>query len=141
MSYTFTLKFCFFRIKMEKNRGDVRKLLKYEFLLVHKQTDAIRNIHRAYGAGTVEKSVASPWFSKFRSGNLAVEDKQRSGRSREVDRVAVENHPSMTTRMLPVKRCRRSETCGGSVWSTHHTARISLQATIRSASENVDTGY
>jgi transposase len=89
---------------MEQNRGDMRKLLKYEFELGHNAKEAARNINRAKGDGTVEIRTAQRWFSKFRSGNLAVKDNSRSGRPREVDRVAVVNaseaHPSMTTRML-----------------------------------------
>lgn len=40
---------------MEKNRGYIRELLKYEFLLGHKQSEAILNINQAYGEGTIEK--------------------------------------------------------------------------------------
>ena len=62
------------------------------------------NINRAKGNGTVSKATAYLWYSKFRSNNMDIEDKKRSGRPREVDRVAVVNaveaHPSMTTRML-----------------------------------------
>ena len=76
---------------MEKNRGDLRKLLKYEFQLGHNAKEAMANINRAKGAGTVAYRTAARWISKFRSGNLDVEDEQRSGRPREVDRVAVVN--------------------------------------------------
>ena len=89
---------------MEKNLGDIRKLLKYEFELGHNAKEAVTNINRAKGAGTVAYSTAKRWFSKFRSGNLETDDKRRYGRPREVDRDAVvntvEDHPSMTTRML-----------------------------------------
>uniref|UniRef100_A0A914ECJ0 Transposase n=1 Tax=Acrobeloides nanus TaxID=290746 RepID=A0A914ECJ0_9BILA len=94
---------------MEKNRGDIRKLLKYEFLLGHKAIEAVCNINRAY---------VPQW---------AVEDNPRSGRPREVDRVAVvnavEEHPSMTIRMLA-----EDFDCSH-VWSTHPTAPTFLQAT------------
>ena len=89
---------------MEKNRGVIRELLKYEFEMGHSAHEAAQNINRVKGHGTVGYTTAKTWFSKFRSGNLAVKDKKRSGRPREVDRVAVvnaiEDHPSMTTRML-----------------------------------------
>uniref|UniRef100_A0A914DVZ1 Mos1 transposase HTH domain-containing protein n=1 Tax=Acrobeloides nanus TaxID=290746 RepID=A0A914DVZ1_9BILA len=51
---------------MEKNRGDIRKLLKYEFLLGYKAIEAVRNINSAYGDGTVKERTAQQWFSKFR---------------------------------------------------------------------------
>ena len=89
---------------MEKNLGDIRKLLKYEFELGHNAKQAVTNINRAKGAETVAYTTAKRWFSKFRSGNLETDDKKRSDRPREVDRDAVvntvEDHPSMTTRML-----------------------------------------
>uniref|UniRef100_A0A914CX78 Mos1 transposase HTH domain-containing protein n=1 Tax=Acrobeloides nanus TaxID=290746 RepID=A0A914CX78_9BILA len=89
---------------MEKNLGDIRKLLKYEFELDHNTKEAVTNINRAKRAGTVAYSTAKRWFSKFRSGNLKTDDKKRSGRPREVDRDTVvntvEDHPSITTRML-----------------------------------------
>ena len=90
---------------MEKNLGDIRKLLKYEFELGHNAKEAVTNINRAKGAGTVAYSTAKRWFSKFRSGNLETDDKKRSGRPREVDRDAVvntmEDYPSMTTAYWP----------------------------------------
>uniref|UniRef100_A0A914CEG1 Mos1 transposase HTH domain-containing protein n=1 Tax=Acrobeloides nanus TaxID=290746 RepID=A0A914CEG1_9BILA len=62
------------------------------------------NINRAKGNGTVSKAIAYLWYSKFRSNKMDIEGKKRSGRPREVDRVAVVNaveaHSSMTTRML-----------------------------------------
>ena len=64
----------YFIEKMEKNRGDLRKLLKYEFQLGHNAKEAIANINRAKGAGTVAYRTAARWISKFRSGNLDVED-------------------------------------------------------------------
>ncbi|KAI1720587.1 histone-lysine N-methyltransferase SETMAR [Ditylenchus destructor] len=89
---------------MEKNRGVIRELLKYEFELGHSVKEAIENINRAKGVGTVAQRTAYEWYSKFKSGNLTIEDNPRAGRPREVDRAAVvnavEEHPSMTTRML-----------------------------------------
>ncbi|KAI1696346.1 histone-lysine N-methyltransferase SETMAR [Ditylenchus destructor] len=74
---------------MEKNRGVIRELLKYEYELGHNAKQAMDNINRAKGAGTVAYSTAKEWYSKFRSGNLTIEDNPRSGR--EVDREAVVN--------------------------------------------------
>ena len=89
---------------MEKNKGDIRKLLLYEFQLGHNATEAARNINNAKGDGTVPIRTAQNWFLNFRSGNLSTDDQARSGRPREVDRDAVieaiTDHPSKTTRML-----------------------------------------
>jgi transposase len=89
---------------MEKNRGIIRELLKFEFELGHSEKEAMDNINRAKGNGTVNRMTVWRWFSKFRNNQMDIADKKRSGRPREVDRVAVVNaieaHPSMTTRML-----------------------------------------
>uniref|UniRef100_A0A914EJP4 Mos1 transposase HTH domain-containing protein n=1 Tax=Acrobeloides nanus TaxID=290746 RepID=A0A914EJP4_9BILA len=86
---------------MEKNKGVIQELLKYKYELGYNAKEATRNINRAK---KVDYATAKRWYSKFRSGKLDVADKKRSGRSREVDRVAVVNaveaHPSMTLRML-----------------------------------------
>uniref|UniRef100_A0A914DA45 Mos1 transposase HTH domain-containing protein n=1 Tax=Acrobeloides nanus TaxID=290746 RepID=A0A914DA45_9BILA len=88
---------------MEKNRGVIRELLKYEFELGHTAKEAMDNINRAKGHGIVAKRTAYEWFSKFKNNQMEIADKKRAGRPREIDRAAVVNtveaHPS-TTRML-----------------------------------------
>ncbi|KAI1714829.1 histone-lysine N-methyltransferase SETMAR [Ditylenchus destructor] len=76
---------------MEKNRGVIRELLKYEYELGHTVKEAIENINQDKGAGTVAQRTEYEWFSKFKSGNMTIEDNPRSGRPREVDRDAVVN--------------------------------------------------
>uniref|UniRef100_A0A914CZ01 Mos1 transposase HTH domain-containing protein n=1 Tax=Acrobeloides nanus TaxID=290746 RepID=A0A914CZ01_9BILA len=46
---------------MEKNRGIIRELLKFEFELGHSAKEAIDNINRAKGNGTVSKATAYLW--------------------------------------------------------------------------------
>uniref|UniRef100_A0A914CIN8 Mos1 transposase HTH domain-containing protein n=1 Tax=Acrobeloides nanus TaxID=290746 RepID=A0A914CIN8_9BILA len=71
------------------------------------------NINRAKGNGTVNRMTVWRWFSKFRNNQMDIADKKRSGRPREVDRVAVVNaievHPSMTTRIM-IEEMRESLT-------------------------------
>uniref|UniRef100_A0A914EI86 Mos1 transposase HTH domain-containing protein n=1 Tax=Acrobeloides nanus TaxID=290746 RepID=A0A914EI86_9BILA len=74
---------------MEKNRGIIRELLKFEFELDHSAKETMGNINRAKGNGTVSKATAYLWYSKFRSNKMDIEDKKRSECPREVDRVAV----------------------------------------------------
>ena len=76
---------------MEKNRGIIRELLKFEFELGHSEKEAMDNINRAKGNGTVNRMTVWRWFSKFRNNQMDIADKKRSGRPREVDRVAVVN--------------------------------------------------
>ncbi|KAI1704780.1 histone-lysine N-methyltransferase SETMAR [Ditylenchus destructor] len=70
---------------MEKNRGVIRELLKYEFELGHSVKEAIENINRAKGVGTVAQRTAYEWYSNFKKNQVNIEDKKRSGRAREVD--------------------------------------------------------
>ena len=91
---------------MENSREDVRKLLRYEFLMGHGAREASRNINLAYGNGTVGKSTACDWFKKFKHGEMQVVDQPRSGRPQVLDRnailAAIEVDPSMSTRLLSV---------------------------------------
>jgi hypothetical protein len=61
---------------MEKNKGVIRKLLKYEYELDHNAKEATRNINRAKGAKKVDYATAKRCYSKFRSGKLDVADKK-----------------------------------------------------------------
>ncbi|KAI1708031.1 histone-lysine N-methyltransferase SETMAR [Ditylenchus destructor] len=87
---------------MEKNRGVIRELLKYEYELGHSVKEAIENINRAKGAGTVAQSTAYEWYSKFKKNRMDIEDNPRSGRSREVDRDAVVNAQEFTPPKMPL---------------------------------------
>jgi histone-lysine N-methyltransferase SETMAR len=89
---------------MELDWEQIRLLLHFQWQLKSNATDAAKKICEAYGEGIVSVRTAQEWFKKFREGNEDLSDKPRSGRSREVNRQAVvnaiEEDPSMTTRML-----------------------------------------
>ena len=76
---------------MEKNRGVIRELLKYEFELGHSEKEALDNINRAKGHGKVDRTTVWRWFSKFRNNQIEITDKKRAGHPRKVHRVAVVN--------------------------------------------------
>ena len=71
--------------------------MKYEFELGHNAKEAVTNINRAKGAGTVAYSTAKRWFSKFRSGNLETDDKKRSGCRIFQNDVIILEHSRKTT--------------------------------------------
>ncbi|KAI1699450.1 histone-lysine N-methyltransferase SETMAR [Ditylenchus destructor] len=73
---------------MEKNRGII---LKFEFELGHSEKEAIENINRAKGPGTVNRMTVWRWFSNFKKNQMDTADKKRSGRPQEVERAAVVN--------------------------------------------------
>lgn len=89
---------------MNISRVDIRKLLKYEFQLGHRASEATKNINRAQGAKTVEESTVRRWFFKFRNGDLNLDDKPRPGQPRKINWHSVVNaielDPTMTTQML-----------------------------------------
>jgi hypothetical protein len=112
---------------MEKNRGIIRELLKFEFELDHSKKEAMDNINKAKGNGTVNRMTVWRWFSKFRNNQMDIADKKRVGRPREIDRVAVvnavEDHPSMQGPTDEDKHNRSFKTWVGSSWSTRRTAQ------------------
>ncbi|KAI1704165.1 histone-lysine N-methyltransferase SETMAR [Ditylenchus destructor] len=87
---------------IEKNRGVIQELLKFEYELGHSVKQAIENMNRAKGAGTVAQSTAYEWYSKFKKNRMDIEDNPRSGRPREVDRDAVVKAQKFTPPKLPL---------------------------------------
>ncbi|KAI1705832.1 histone-lysine N-methyltransferase SETMAR [Ditylenchus destructor] len=85
---------------MEKNRGVIRELLKYEYELGHTVKEVIENINRAKGAGTVPLRTTYEWYSKFKKNQMNIAHKKRSGWPREVDRDAVVNAQKFTPQKL-----------------------------------------
>ena len=64
---------------MEKNRGVIRELLKFEYELGHSAKEAVKNINRAKGNGTVSYTNAKVWFFKFRNNEIDISDKKGLG--------------------------------------------------------------
>ena len=89
---------------MPLSKEQIRLLLKHEKLLGTPAREAARRINTAWGAETVSEATAVRWFAKFNDGEESFEDQPRAGRPREVDReavlTAIEESPSLTTRML-----------------------------------------
>lgn len=88
---------------MELSQEQIRLLLHFQFKLGFKATEAAKQICDVYG-DVCKPRKAQEWFKTFREEGDRLTDKPRSGRPREVDRHAVldaiEENPSMTTRML-----------------------------------------
>jgi transposase len=100
---------------MDLSKEDIRLLLQFQFKLrpYMSASEAARNVCKAYGDGIVGESTARRWFKKFKDGGESLTDKERSGRPRKIDRQsvieAIEDNPSMTTRMLADEfDCRHS---------------------------------
>ena len=73
---------------MNTNKSKIRERLLHEFQLGHSVTEARQNVCQALGYEAVKPTCAKKWFRKFREGDTNIEDKNRPGRSKEVDRDA-----------------------------------------------------
>jgi transposase len=85
-------------------REQIRLLLHYEWLQKTPADDAAKKINDAYGSNTVGRSTAYNWYARFGKEGMQLKDKDHTGRPQEIDREAVvsaiEENPTMTTRML-----------------------------------------
>lgn len=89
---------------MELENEQIRLLLHFQKGLDLNASEAARNICKVYGEETCTPRTAQRWYKVFRDEGNRLTDNPRSGRPREVNRHAVieaiEESPSMTTRML-----------------------------------------
>lgn len=88
----------------EKNTVHLRHCMLYEWQCGHDIDAAVSNICRALGEDTVSVWTCRRWFSRFRSGNLSLDDLPRSGRQRKCNSSALiallEEDSRITTRDL-----------------------------------------
>lgn len=94
-------------------REQVHTCLLFEFRLGNKAVDAHRHLCQAFGEDVASLKTCYNWYSRFASGDYAVEDKPRSGRPSEVDndalRELVESDPRLTVReMSSILGCSHS---------------------------------
>ena len=86
------------------DKSNFRAILLHEFKLGHKGSEATRSIHKASGKNVFNELTVQHWFKKFRSGDISLEDKDRSGRPSTVDddrlRAIVEDNPRKTVREI-----------------------------------------
>lgn len=85
----------------------------YRYALLHlfykkiKAIAAAIELNEVYGEGTMSVRTVESWFRRFKSGDLSVEDKPRSGRPSQFDEDAlaqvVEQDPKTTVRELAIK--------------------------------------
>ena len=71
-------------------KEQVRLLLLYDFRIKKKAANSIADINTAFGPGTVSKSTAYDWHSRFQKGNESLEDQPRAGRPSEFDNSALQ---------------------------------------------------
>lgn len=86
-------------------KKQLRAIFLYEYKLGHTAVEAIRNINRAFGQGTVEINTMQHWFQKFQGGNESLKDKNPGCSAIDNDelKVLVEADPRTMIQELAVK--------------------------------------
>ncbi|XP_014471358.1 PREDICTED: histone-lysine N-methyltransferase SETMAR-like [Dinoponera quadriceps] len=74
------LKLCVTAFQSGGKKKKIRNILQYHYDQGEKAEQAAKKICAVYGPNTVSNATAKRWFQRFRSGNMDVEDKARSGR-------------------------------------------------------------
>ena len=92
---------------MEVPKNHLRHVMLYEFKKGNSAAEMARNIHPVYREECVNERTCRRWFAKFRSGDLTLEDEDRTGRPVEFDgtllEAALEENPSVSVEELARK--------------------------------------
>ncbi|GFW68847.1 histone-lysine N-methyltransferase SETMAR [Trichonephila clavipes] len=82
----------------------LRHCILYEFQKESKTSVVCKNLCVVFGKGIVNVCTCQRWFSKFRSGDLSLQESDRSGRPSKIDndvlRYMLENNPHLTSREI-----------------------------------------
>ncbi|CAI9724122.1 histone-lysine N-methyltransferase SETMAR-like [Octopus vulgaris] len=89
---------------MELSKRDIRAILLFNFKKGRKAAESARDINETFGEEMTSEWSARKWFKRFRSGDLSLEDRERSGRPSVIDdgqlKTVIEKDPCKTTRKL-----------------------------------------
>lgn len=89
---------------MELQRRDIRAIVYYEFAGGIHAVDCYRNICSRFGKDVVSRETVENWYRRFKSGDMDLDDKPRSGRPSTVSedemRKAIEEDPHLNVRKL-----------------------------------------
>lgn len=93
--------------KMEINKAHLRHCLLYEFHKADNAHVATKNICDVYGADVINIRLTQRWFTKFRSGDVSLTDKPRTGRPPKSDddilKVIIDSNSRLTSREIALK--------------------------------------
>ncbi|GFY05365.1 histone-lysine N-methyltransferase SETMAR [Trichonephila clavipes] len=89
---------------MSVDKVHLRHRILYEFQKGSNATVACNNLCAMFGKGIVNVHTCQIWFSKFRAGDLSIQESDRSGRSSKMDndvlRSMLENNPHLTSQEI-----------------------------------------
>lgn len=89
---------------MDISNRDIRIILLYEFKLGTSATETVRKLCSVFDSDVMSIRTAQFWFNKFRSGDMCLENKPRSGRPVTIDndvlRRKIDENPSLTCEKL-----------------------------------------
>ena len=87
--------------------SDFRLIFLYESKLNQRAAETARKINQAFGDDSVNERTVRRWFTKYRSGDISLEDEPQSGWRTVIQdedlRTLVETYPSQTVRGMMTK--------------------------------------
>ncbi|GFY08173.1 histone-lysine N-methyltransferase SETMAR [Trichonephila clavipes] len=89
---------------MSVDKVHLRHCILYEFQKGSNVSGACKNLCAVFGKDIVNVRTCQRWFSKFRSGELSLQENDRSGRPSKIDndvlRFMLENNPHLTSQEI-----------------------------------------
>ncbi|GFS99535.1 histone-lysine N-methyltransferase SETMAR [Trichonephila clavipes] len=122
------------------------KCLLYEFQKGSNTSVACKNLCAVFGKDIINVCTCQRWFSKFRSGELSLQESDRSGRPSKIDndvlRFILENNPHLTSQEIAEEFGIHHRTVGDhikslafvlkrSVWVPHELTEKNLSDRVR----------
>ncbi|GFV88293.1 histone-lysine N-methyltransferase SETMAR [Trichonephila clavipes] len=113
---------------------------------------ACKNLCAVFGKDIVNVRICQRWFSKFRSGDLSLQERDRSGRPSKIDndvlRSMLENNPHLTSQEIAEEFGNPDTTVGDhikslgfvlkrSVWVLHELTEKNLSDHVRMSSSHL----
>ncbi|KAL4501521.1 hypothetical protein ABPG72_018572 [Tetrahymena utriculariae] len=91
-------------LKLSMERQNIRSIFLFQYNLGENASKAAQEVNNAFGDKTTTERTAQRWYTKFRSGDMSVENQEGQGRKPSIDneflKGLVEKNPRTTLREL-----------------------------------------